>query len=130
MALEQLRRREFAAGRYNPAQRYLDSLITSDAPDIGAQHLSIAVAVKAAGTEGTRSILDMNRIARKPGNGAVVPLPRERLEKLFGTEMPTRAMIESYDDYLEDFDRGQGICMIVYAAGVPSEICFAGCSYD
>jgi hypothetical protein len=72
----------------------------------------------------------MNRIGRKPGNGVVVSLPRARLEELFGTEKPTRDMIESTDDYLEDFDRGQGICMIVYAAGEPFQICFAGCSYD
>jgi hypothetical protein len=130
VALEQLRNREFAAGRYNPAQPFLNDLMTSDSPDIGAQHPSIAAALKASGASGTRSILDMNRIAQKPANGVIVPLPPARLRELFGTERPTREMILGSDDYLEDFDRGQGIYMIVYADDKPVEICFTGCSYD
>lgn len=129
-AHQELRLREFMAGRYNPAQRYLDSPITSDSPAIGSKHASIDAAVKAAGADGTRSILDMNRIGHEPKNGVVVPLPAERLVELFGTREPTREMIEASDEYFEDSGRGQGIYIVAYDAGSPAEICFAGASYD
>ena len=32
--------------------------------------------------------------------------------------------------FLEDVERGQCVYIIMYKDGVPSEICFAGYSYD
>jgi hypothetical protein len=129
-ALHDLRRQEFAAGRYNPVQRYLATPITSESPALGAGHVSIEAAVKAAGSEGTRSILDMNRIGQRPEDGVATPLPTARLVELFGTAEPTREMVEANDDFFEDIGRGRGVYIVVYDRGKPSEICFAGYSYD
>jgi hypothetical protein len=129
-ALRELRAQEFSAGRYNPVQRYLTAQITSESAAPGAEHPSIEAALKAAGAEGTRSILDITQIGQKPKNGAVVPLPREMLVELFGTAEPTRKMIEGNDDFFDLIERGQGIYIIAYDEGKPSEVCFAGYSYD
>ncbi len=29
-----------------------------------------------------------------------------------------------------NFDRGQAFCLVLYSDGAPSEVLFAGCSYD
>ena len=129
-ALQEVRHREFVAGRYNPVQRYLKTIVTSDSPTVGARHVSIEAAVKAAGSEGTRSILDMNRIGQEPKDGVVVQLPRDRSVELFGTQEPTRTMVEANDDFFNDIERGQGIYIIIYDDRKPAEICFAGYSYD
>jgi hypothetical protein len=129
-ALQELRRQEFAAGRYNPVQRYLNTPITSDSPAPGFQHVSIQAAVQAAGSEGTRSILDMQRIGRESKDGVVTPIPTQRLLELFGTQQPTREIIEANDGFFENIERGRGVCIVVYADGQPTELCFAGYSYD
>jgi hypothetical protein len=60
----------------------------------------------------------------------VVPLARERLVELYETEQPTRGMIEDNMDFFEEIQRGQGIYIIAYERGQPSELFFAGYSYD
>jgi hypothetical protein len=96
----------------------------------GAQHTSIEAALEASDADGTRSILDMERIAQTPDLGVVVPLPLEQLEELYDTQHPTRNMIEQNMDFLDDIERGEGVYIIVYRDGSPSEIFFAGFSYD
>jgi len=39
-------------------------------------------------------------------------------------------MIEQNMDFLDDIERGEGIYVIVYKEASPSEIFFAGFSYD
>jgi hypothetical protein len=126
-ALQALRRREFEAGRYNPAMMFPMDL---HSPAPGAQHASIEEALEASDADGTRSILDMERIGLTPNLGVVVPLPLEQLEELYGTQQPTRKMIEQNMDFLDDIERGEGVYVIVYKEGSPSEIFFAGFSYD
>jgi hypothetical protein len=126
-AMLALRRREFEAGRYNPAVRFPMDL---SAASPGAQHASIEAALEASDADGTRSILDMERIGESPDYGVVVSLPLERLEELYGTQRPTRKMIEDNMDFLDDIGRGEGVYVIVYKEGSPSEIFFAGFSYD
>ncbi len=126
-AMQALRRREFEAGRYNPAVRFP---MDRKAPSPGAQHASIEEALAASDADGTRSILDMERISQSPDYGVVVPLPLERLEELYSTQQPTRKMIEQNMDFLDDIERGEGVYFIVYKEGSPSEIFFAGFSYD
>jgi hypothetical protein len=126
-AMQGLRRREFEAGRYNPAVRFpMDPNVASP----GAQHASIEKALKASEADGTRSILDMERIGQSPDYGVVVPLPPEQLLELYDTQHPTREMIEQNMEFLEAIERGQGVYVIVYKDGKPSEIFFAGYSYD
>jgi hypothetical protein len=134
-ALDDLKQQEFAAGRYfKPAKPHL-------APT------SIEEAVRACDASGTRSILDMIGVADSPrpigfqledafesgidpGFGLVAPLAPEQLVELFGTEQPTRAMVEANNELYELIDRGLGVYIVVYDGDSPSELYFAGYSYD
>jgi hypothetical protein len=64
-----------------------------NAPAPGPQHASIEEAMEAADADGTRSILDMERLSDAADYGAVVPLPNEELIDLFGTDKPTRRIL-------------------------------------
>ena len=130
-ALQTLRKREFEAGRYNPVVPFLE--FESDAsltPAPGKQHASIQEAIDASEADGTRSILDIERIGAEPDFGVAVSLPPERLEELYGTDKPIRKMVTENMDFFEDVDRGHAIYFVLFQDGKPSEIFFAGMSYD
>ena len=129
-ALQDLRRREFEAGRYNPVIWMPPFPVDSNSPAPGAQHATIQEAMEEADADGTRSILDIERISDTPDDGAVVALPTEELIDLFGTDKPTREMIEDNDDLFEMLERGQGVYVVAYQDDEPSQIYFAGYSYD
>jgi hypothetical protein len=129
-ALQALRRREFQAGRYNPVMRMPEFPVEASAAEPGAGHASIEAAMEAADADGTRSILDMERVSDDPDYGSVAPLSDEDLIDLFGTSKPTREMIESNDDLFEAIERGQGVYIVAYRDEKPSEIFFAGYSFD
>ena len=131
-ALQELRQREFTAGRYYPAVMFLsDHLpIGTDSESPGAQHSSIWEARTAAAETGTQSILDMESVSRAPGFFRVCPMDDEALEGCFGTTRPTHEMIANSLSYFDDIQRGQGVYTIVYKDGDPSEIMFAGYSFD
>jgi hypothetical protein len=131
-ALDKLRAREFSAGRYNPVIRYLEfSEPAFSAQRPGPAHASIEEAFQEAaeGGDGTRSILDLASVGTRPDFGVAAKLPASKLQELFGTEQPTRQMAEQLV-FLEDIMRGQGAYFAIYANGEPSELCFAGYSYD
>jgi hypothetical protein len=65
-ALQELREREFRAGRYNPVMPFLQFPVGPGAPAPGAQHDSIAEAMEDAAEDGTRSILDIESVADEP----------------------------------------------------------------
>jgi hypothetical protein len=129
-ALDELRQTEFSAGRYNPVIPILDFPLTPDSPSPGAQHDSIEEAMEDAGEDGTRSILDINAIATKPDFCVAAPLPGAVLRSLYGTEQPTRGMVEENMDFLEDVERGHCVYVVVHKDGKPSELLFAGYSFD
>jgi hypothetical protein len=129
IALQDLRRREFEAGRYNPVVWFPPFPVDLNAAP-GAQHASIEEAIEDADADGTRSILDIERISDTPDYAAVVQLAEDELLDLFGTDKPTREMIEENDDLFERLERGQGVYLIAYQNEEPSEIYFAGYSYD
>jgi hypothetical protein len=129
-ALQKLREREFRAGRYNLVTWFPEFPVGPDSPAPGAQHASIEEAIEEADADGTRSILDMMTVADEPDFNAVSPLPPEDLMELFGTDKPTREMIEVNDELFEALERGQGVYVVVYKDGRPSEIFFAGYSFD
>jgi len=134
-ALEDLQRQEFEAGRYRkPFGPHLPAT-------------SIVEAVRACDASGTGSILDMIGIADEPRPSGfrledafeadidpmfsmVAPLASEQLIELFGTERPSRAMIEDNDALCELIDRGLGLYIVAYDGDEPSELFFAGYSYD
>jgi len=129
-ALQKLREREFMAGRYNPAVDFPEFPVGPQSPAPGAQHDSIEEALEDSDADGTRSILDMERVGEVPDYGVVAPLPKEELMNLFGTNRPTREMVESSDELFDALERGQGVYVVVYDGGQPSEIFFAGYSFD
>jgi hypothetical protein len=130
-AMLELRERELQAGRYNPVVPFPN--MSNAAP--GAQHDSIEEAREAADADGTRSIVDMDDVGDQPADpdepqfGVVSPVDPELLADLYGTTQPTREMIRDMD-FLEEVERGTGVYMVVYDKGKPSELCFAGYSFD
>jgi hypothetical protein len=129
-ALQRLRQQEFQAGRYNPAVWLPEFPIGPQSPSPGAQHRSIARALAAADESGTRSILDMERVAAAPRLRAVAPLAAEELQRLFSTDRPTHDLVANCDELFEALERGQGVYIIVYKDNEPAEIFFAGYSFD
>ncbi len=138
-ALEESRLREFAAGRYRKPWGPESTPATIDE------------VIEASEADGTCSILDMMGVSDTPRNpefrlgsgefqmfdfdgdpmlGLVAPLTPEQLVELFGTARPTRAMIEGSSDYYELIDRGLGIYIVAYDGDSPSELFFAGYSFD
>jgi hypothetical protein len=114
-ALDKLRRQEFQAGRFRGSE---------------LNPATIEEAFENMDADGTASILDIERVADEPDFSVVAPLPKDELVRLFGTDQPTRAMIEENMDFYEDIERGQGVYIIVYKDGQPSEIFFGGYSFD
>jgi hypothetical protein len=129
-ALQELRQREFAAGRYNPVMPFLDFPVAANSPAPGAQHGSIEEAMEASDADGTRSILDLLTVGDEPDFCVACRLPDERLLDLFDTTEPTREKIEQSMELFEDLERGHGICTIAYKNGKPDELFFAGYSFD
>jgi hypothetical protein len=129
-ALDDLRAREFKAGRYNPVMPFPDFPVGPDSPTPGAQHRTIDEALEDSDADGTRSILDIMRIADEPDYSTASPVDPSILEEMFGTSRPTREMIEENMDFLDDIERGQAAYIILYENDKPSEILFAGYSFD
>ena len=129
-ALQRLRTREFEAGRYNPAMPFLTFPIEEGSPAPGPQHDTIQEALDEAAEEGTRSILDIALVDTVPNYRVAAPLAEQRLQQLFGTAKPSRAMIESNHQLFDAIERGQCVYIIAYANDQPSEIFFAGYSFD
>ena len=129
-ALDELRQREFRAGRYNPVMPFISFPITPSSPAPGARHQTIEDAFDDADADGTRSILDISSIDDEPDFGVAAPLPPEVLEDLYGTDQPTRAAVEANMDFLEDVERGQAVYIVLFSGGQPTELFFAGYSFD
>ena len=129
-ALDALRAREFKAGRYNPVLPFQRFPVDADSPAPGNKHRTIEAAQEAADADGTRSILDIERIGEEPDFSTAAAVPPEELEEIFGTSKPTRAMVEDNFDFFESVERGHGIYIVLYEGEKPSEILFAGVSFD
>ena len=89
--------------------------------------------------DGTRSILDMERISASPEAGAVSPVPHDIILAIFKTDRPTRQMVErafrirdedALDELIESIDRGEGRYIVLFRGDEPVEIFFCGYSYD
>lgn len=129
-ALQALRQREFKAGRYSPVMQP-SFPVQADSPAPGPRHRTMREAVRAAGEEGTRSILDIERITTRPDYSTAAPLAETLLVELYGTTTPTRQMVEPdlvFSEYMDE--RGQAIYIVLHRDGRPNEILFAGISFD
>jgi hypothetical protein len=129
-ALQTLRRREFEAGRYNPVIPFLEFPIDPSKPSPGAQHTSIEEAQEAADADGTRSILDIERVGQESDFGVAAALDHATLDYLYDTTEPTHEMVESNMGFFGRLERGHGVYLIVFRNGQPDELFFAGYSYD
>jgi hypothetical protein len=129
-ALQDLRQREFEAGRYNPVQPFPQFPIHPNSAAPGAQHVSIDEAREDAEEDGTRSILDIERVAEEPDFMVAAPLPDEELAQYFGTTQPTGEMVSGNHEFLEAVERGHCIYFTVFKDGHPDELVFAGYSFD
>jgi hypothetical protein len=128
--LERLRQREFRAGRYNPVMWLIPFPLTDASPSPGPAHPSIEKALEASDADGTRSILDISQIADERSMCAARPLSGEALHHLFGTAQPSRAAVEGNFDFFDDIERGEAIYIVLYDHGQPTEVLFAGYSFD
>jgi hypothetical protein len=122
--LEELRELVFETGRYHRSD---------------LRPATIQEARRNASSDGTRSILDMERISTSPAPGAVSPVPRASLLAIFGTDRPTRQMVErafrirdceTLDYLIEEIGRGEGRYFVLYRDDEPAEVFFCGYSYD
>jgi hypothetical protein len=129
-ALQQLRQREFRAGRYNPVMPFPDFPITPTSPAPGAQHNSIEEAMEDSDADGTRSILDIMSVGLEPDFCTAVPLGDDVLLALYGTTRPTRATVVGHMDFMEDIERGNAVYITLYRDDKPDELLFVGYSFD
>ena len=123
-SLEELRELEFEAGRYHRSELH---------------PTTIREAFLNTGADGTRSILDMEHVSASPEPGAVSPVPLASLLAIFGTDRPTRPMVErafrirdsaALDELIEAIGRGEGRYFVLYRDDEPEQVFFCGYSYD
>ena len=129
-ALQELREREFSAGRYNPVILFPTFPIGPNSPSPGAKHASIQEALEASQEEGTRSILDIESVSEQPDYQAVCPLPDSVLIDYYATTKPTKESVLAKMDFFRNIERGQGIYIITFKDGKEDEILFAGVSFN
>ncbi len=135
-ALDALRQREFEAGRYFPVVHPMIDGLHFGAPDFaarrpGCRHASIEDAMEEAAEEGTQSILDLATIGDRPDYCVAARVPDALLVDTMGTAKPSRAQIEQHlSALLSPIGRGQGSYVVAHENGKPSEIWFAGYSFD
>ena len=120
-ALCDLQRQEFREHRYDPYGILASEEIVPT---------SIAALRNIMDVCGTATVIDLLYISDCPDYCSACPLTRRRLISLFGTDQPTRRMIEGNSRYLAGIKRGQGCYIIAYKDGEPDEILFAGRSFD
>ena len=113
-ALDRLRREVFARGAFYGAEQN---------PKTPEQ------AVKMTGETGTRSILDIERVKKKPDSCCVAPLTAAELQRYFGTDRPTLQTVETCDQFWEELERGMARCVTVYD-GDRKQLFFVGYSFD
>jgi hypothetical protein len=92
---------------------------------------SIAEVLELAGESGTHSILDIERIAARPGFGVATALSADALRRAFGTDVPTHDDVEQHwFEVAEQLDRWHARYLVVYRDSKPDEYAFVGCSGD
>lgn len=151
-ALQELREAVFKSGAYYTEATFLD-MIDEDAVEkhvppeffqqfkVALQSLrsksqplrpqTITELLEMNGESGTHSIIDISDISPTPDFGMAAPLSHQQLIDLFGTDHPTRNMVEQRSDDLQSLrSRWEATYIVIYADGLPSEIFFTGYSGD
>ena len=120
-ALLEVQHREFEAGNFDP-----HGILAAD----GITPESIDELREIMEDSGTATVLDMLHTAESPQWFAAARMSPERLSEIYGTDKPTRSMVEGNQDFFSDIDRGQGVYFVVYNNDQPDEYVFAGYSFD
>ena len=115
VALNRLRELVFQRGEYYGADRH---------------PRSPQEALELAEETGTRSILDIERVAKSPDYCCAAPLTPAELRRYFGTPTPTTAMVEQCDELWEELERGMARYVVTYEEGTPTHMVFIGYSFD
>jgi hypothetical protein len=112
-ALDELRAREFEQGRYNPVMPFPPFFVDDTTPPgPGRKHETIDAALEASDADGTRSILDIQRVGNEGDFGVARRLTEEELQEHFGTTTPTREQVLEVMP-TEDIERGEALCLPV-----------------
>ena len=98
---------------------------------------SIETLIEWNAEDGTHSIIDISEISESPDFGTAAPLSSIELQNFFGTDKPSRKMIENQEAALSEYlhqkmgrGRWEGTYIIVYKEQLPDEIYFTGFSGD
>lgn len=114
-ALEKLRASVFESGEFNGAE------LGPATPE---------EALEMADADGTASILDIQRIADQPDYFCAAPLSPREMKQFFGTDKPTRDDVQQSDEFWDSIDRGHARYVVLYKNNQPTELYFAGYSFD
>src|SRR5260370_39511436 len=123
-ALQALRKQEFEAGRYNPAIPFpfddwpSQTLGTAQ----GAKHASIEGALEDSEADGTRSILDMERVGTRAGFGVVVQLSSDKLMDLYEPTRPSHQLMKENLCFFKHIELAPSTHTVVYKDDRPSEL--------
>ncbi|MEM9770188.1 MAG: hypothetical protein AAF889_01065 [Cyanobacteria bacterium P01_D01_bin.73] len=106
----------------------------------GSFDAAVGALIVESGPCGTKSILDMTGLSKQPESGMACPLAEEDLQAFFSTTRPSRNMVEAilikasnteaWGKFWEGIDRGQGRYITLYENNEPTEIFWAGYSFD
>lgn len=128
------------ADLYVGAAEHIRSELMKDDVDLGEDEKkpeTIEELLEMRAESGTSSILNITHVSDEPEFCAVSPMPVERVREIFGTDKPTRKMVESKvgcpelaDDDPVIMEGWQGYYFTVYRDGRPHEIFFVGSSGD
>jgi hypothetical protein len=149
--LQKLRDDVFERGEYGQTQGIPPEVLATMPPevreameklrDLEAQRLggssrefgSIDELLEAAAEDGTHSILDIQHTSSNPDFGAAWPAPVEAVQRVFGSDRPSRAQVKTHAGKISEeleLERWQAVYVLVYDQGRPSEIYFEGVSGD
>lgn len=142
-ALQELRQEVFEKKQYyNPMEvllsmpeelrgRYFDEDELDIFDSIPTEPTTVEELLEINGEHVTHSIIDITEVSSQSHFGTVSSLSQQELEILFGTNRPTKNMIEQQKNKLMNLREGwQGVYVIVYEDEKPSEIYFTGFSGD
>ncbi len=142
-ALQELRQKVFKEGGYfKPGewqrQLYEHGIVNQQELELALKELAkipepktLDELIEQRDYEGTHSIIDMAGISSHPELGKCVPLTAQQIQDLFGTDTPTRIMVEDKAQQILDLQNNwMGTYVIVYKDNLPYEIYFAGYSGD
>ncbi|MFW5444027.1 MAG: hypothetical protein ACKE51_06955 [Methylococcaceae bacterium] len=117
-ALQELRQQVFTKGNYYKSD--------TDANPSSIEDLFMHYVDE----EGTHSILDIFKTSKKMGMGLTYPLTEDDLMGIFGTNKPTKEMLNNEQEIYNFIDRGESVYVISYNNDLPDKIFFFGYSFD